>query len=234
MNPQEMPQNIISAPVQSKPSLKLLIVAALILTIGGIGFGTFGIVSSKSANKEIIELKNTIAQQKDELERFTNGDVKTEEEITENENGETIKTIIKTVTEKSSSDYIYIGEWGIKVKIPGDLAVSGYSKGLNSLCINGISISDTHTKTYPEFSLINKNADGLGCINRESDISTIETAAAQVVYSYEDENTNHKFYLVYSHPQAVYSIEKDEQDWEIESTRIVQNMLTDKNNFEQF
>lgn len=195
--------------------LKITTAIACIAAICGIGFGVFGMIQSAQKDNQISDLK---AQIKDD-----NGTVITVEtpksEATAND-GTTATVADSTIINENAKDYIYIGEWGAKIKIPENLKGISYiydNHSRLSLCVNGIAKGGQYA---PEFADIRKNTGGLGCIAQYFDSELTEEQKQTASFSSGD------FYLVYSHPQAVYSIDKDEQNWEVESVNLIQEMLT--------
>lgn len=145
------------------------------------------------------------------------------------------KTITKTVTveaekseevAQSSPDYIYIGEWGIKIKKPADLKNISYSFNNGILYLTGIK-STQEVATVPEFAQIEKMS--LGALSRIA-INEQTEEADPCTSAYQDEN----YKYCYSHNQDVYSTDETNKNLEVESANLIQTMLTTKENYSKF
>lgn len=194
---------------KSNKGLKIATAIACIMAVCGIGFGVYGMMQSAQKDSQISDLKVQINE-----DDGTTTTIETPKNETATNDGTAI-----TINE-DTKDYIYIGEWGAKIKIPENLKGISYiynNHSRLSLCVSGIANGGQYA---PEFADIHKNTDGLGCIAQYFDSELTEEQKQTASFSSGD------FYLVYSHPQAVYSVDKDEQNWEVESTNLIQEMLT--------
>lgn len=156
----------------------------------------------KSLNEQLVEKEATIAELRGD-ETVAEGEA---EEIAES--GEVVKT----------NKYLYVGEWGLKFKIPAGLVAMEYIfeiKGAPTLCVSGVKVGGQYA---PEFADITKNT--LGCVSQM--VKGAERIGGAVVYS------DDQYEYVYYHPQAVYTpaTDKEEQQWEVDSTALVQELLT--------
>ena len=195
--------------------LKIATAIACIVAVCGIGFGVYGMIQSLQKDSQISNLK---AQIKEDDGTITT--IETPEIETVTNNGTTITITDPTMSKENTKDYLYIGEWGVKIKIPENLKGISYiydNHSRFSLCVNGIANGGHYA---PDFADIHKNTDGLGCIAQYFDSELTEEQKQTASFS------NGEFYLVYSHPQAVYSIDKGEQNWEVDSANLIQEMLT--------
>ncbi len=200
---------------KSGNDLKIAMAIVCILAVCGIGFGVYGMMQSFQKDSQISDLK---AQIKEDDGTIT--PIETPEIETATDKGTTITTTDPTMSIENTKDYIYIGEWGVKIKIPENLKGISYiynNHSRLSLCVNGIANGGQYA---PDFADIHKNTDGLGCIAQYFNNELTEEQKQAASFS------NGEFSLVYSHPQAVYSIDKDEQNWEVDSVDLIQEMLT--------
>lgn len=200
---------------KSGNGLKIATAIACIVAVCGIGFGVYGMMKSPQKDSQISDLKVQIKE-----DDGTITTIETPEIETATNNGTTITITDPTMSKENTKDYIYIGEWGVKIKIPENLKGISYiydNHSRLSLCVNGIANSGQYA---PDFADIHKNTDGLGCIAQYFDSELTEEQKQTASFS------NGEFYLVYSHPQAVYSIDKGEQNWEVDSVNLIQEMLT--------
>ena len=200
---------------KSGNGLKIATVIACAVAVCGIGFGVYGMMQSSQKDSQISDLKVQIKEDDGTITTIETPEIET------TTNNETTVTITdSTMSKENTKDYIYIGECGVKIKIPENLKGISYiydNHSRLSLCVNGIANGCQYA---PEFADIHKNTDGLGCIMQYFDSELTEEQKQTASFSNDD------FYLVYSHPQAVYSVDKDEQNWEVESTNLIQEMLT--------
>ena len=86
--------------------LKIALVIAIILAIGGIGFGVFEMMQANQKNDEIAELKKN----KNPVDKPSTTD-----------------KVSTTSGPYISGNYFYVPEWGWKFKIPEDLTGIGFS-----------------------------------------------------------------------------------------------------------
>lgn len=195
--------------------LKIATAIACIVAVCGIGLGVYGMIQSSQKDNQISDLKVQIKEGDGTVTT-----IETPEIETTTDNGTTITITDSTIINEDTKDYIYIGAWGAKIKIPENLKGISYiydNHSRLSLCVNGIANGGQYA---PEFADIHKNTDGLGCIMQYFDSELTEEQKQTASFS------NGDFYLIYSHPQAVYSVDKDEQNWEVESVNLIQEMLT--------
>ena len=212
----ETPMSPAVAPEKKKNNGMLLgLILCIVLAIGGIGFGVWMMMDSNtqkdSLNKQISDLRK---QNNDLLEQV--GDNNTTINI-DTDDGDV-----------DTADYIYVGEWGVKIKIPENLKKVSYvinawgNSDDKSLCVSGVTGDDGR---LPDFANLYENFPGLGCIALESKDSTDQPLNATRVFS--DDLYNY----VYSGPQAVYSTSDEEVDWEVESVQLVKEMLSNQENY---
>jgi len=138
----------------------------------------------------------------------------------------------------ASKNYIYIGEWGIKIRIPTKLSQVSYvfesvylgsdtaesePKMQQTVCVYGVP--NTFTGTYtPDFANPDQNTR-LGCLTRhDTEIKTASTSVGKIG----------DYYYYYIHPQFVASTNLEEQKLEIEAVDLIKQMLTNKNNITRF
>lgn len=181
-------------------------IVLLILAIGGIGFGIWAMMDGGTQKtnyeKQISDLR---AQNAELLEK-----VGEDEEI-------------------NTEDYIYINEWGLKIKIPENLkAISyRYTYGVNSTSVAfwGAFCSE-QCNYYPDFVDPHKNSSGLGTIIRYPK-GTEVSPASQPVLVFSDDEYDYR----YAHVQAVYSTDQSEIDHETGTVDLITKMLSDSESY---
>ena len=210
-------------PVENKQKggngLKITTVIACVVAVCGIGFGVYGMMQSSEKDSQISNLKSQISTLNDKPSLM--------EDATNN----------TSVVNDDSKDYIYVGEWGIKIKIPDGLEYVDYSFEN--------SISDGNNE-YPEdystilFSGIASSSDKTSAKEflRQSRVNRCYTAwisrtpksnfeiRGQLIY--EDDNYNYS----YMHSQATCSDGAvGSTTAESDGNSLIINMLTDSSNY---
>ena len=197
----------------------LAIVFLLIVAAGGVGFGVWAMMDG-NAQKDVLNSQiSALKQQNSELQdKLGNG-------------GDTIINIDADGNEVNTADYIYVGEWGLKIKIPENLEDINYvylGDGYAGLCTTvGVSAA------------IAKNGSGVpsfvkSSVESNSYLGYIQRCPLDVEYEYYSSTVSvedDEFRYYYNHPQDVYSIDEAEKSWETESVDLIQSMLTNMENY---
>lgn len=199
-----------------------LIVLAIV-ALGGIGFGVWAMVDgnnqTRTLNNQISDLKKTNSELTEKLSR------QEEKPVVDNE----VIIDADTATKVNSEDYIYVGEWGLKIKIPENLDKVSYmfeqygdvAGGGAGLVVSGVRGYDGH---LPGFADLNENASGLGHVHRVLDGQECGSGNTKV---FSSDGYNY----CYSHPQALFSIGDELIGLEAESTALVTSMLNNAENY---
>lgn len=154
----------------------------------------------------------------------------TEEESTTSEDEESTTTTPK--------DYLYISDWGYKIRIPKNLSITSYTFINGVLCVNGVK--KQQYQTLPAFADIQRNR--LGCIYRTlvSDAATVTDDSEEDDGYYDDESsspaneptfTKNGYDYWFSAPASLYTQAIAEAEWEIESSKLIREMLTTPGNY---
>ncbi len=199
------------------------LILCLLLAAGGIGFGVWawmdGNTQKDTLNSQIAELK----KQNNELRDKLNSKPEVEEDVTVD---------VETDSNVNTTDYIYVGEWGYKIKIPEGLDMVSYALeqhndgdyGLTTtLAVSGVRGYDGR---LPDFANMNKNVDGLSTVIRVQIGTEIYPASAPVLIFSDDEYS----YYCYN-PQGRYSVGDEEIGLEDRTVQLIQNMLKDAGNW---
>lgn len=215
-----------------------LTVAAVLFGIFSIAFGAFELTQHIAAQDEIDVLRAEV-EEKDQTITKLGAQLGL---VVDGYNNPNYTAPGPNDIKIASSDYIYIGEWGIKIKIPSTLkSVSYLFDNLEytadtisyrpHLVIAGLSQDST---SYPGFANLAVNPSGLGAISRYrlSDTTLDSDEKSQLLEQavYKDK----EYFYVYSHPQAVFSSDSDARQQELVITKLIQNMLTNPNNYSTF
>lgn len=235
-NVDEEPISQPSAPAPSatnfsseKPKKKSNVVTLLLVLIAlcGVGFGVYGIMFAPGMNKKCESPKDlTVKIQSEDGSTIT---LETDK-ISTSSDGKTI-TIADTKSESSSKDYIYIGEWGLKIKIPETLKNVSYTfkqgHDTQGLTVTGAPADAEISESF--WLTLNKDAI-FGGITRIKKDTCDESAGPCGAIVYEDDEYEYR----YSHPQSVYSTEQADIDLETKSVSLIEEMFRNKENYSKF
>ena len=107
------------APVKGKKKngsgLIIAMVFVILLAAGGIGFGVWAMMDGNQQKEELNSQISSLKKQNSELMEKIDNSTDTMDDVTD-----------KTVDTK---EYIYVGEWGVKIRIPEGLSYVGYKYG---------------------------------------------------------------------------------------------------------
>lgn len=148
---------------KSGNGLKIATAIASVVAVCGIGFGIYGMIQSSQKDSQISDLKVQIKE-----DDGTITTIETPEIETNTDNGTTVTITDSNVKNENTEDYIYIGEWGIKVKIPEGLYIYDYKVKLAEttdftwydnaphIVVSGFTKQLTASPTIPEecYSLV--------------------------------------------------------------------------------
>ena len=191
-----------------------------ILAAGGIGFGVWAMMDGNSRaqkkDEQILQLQSQLAEKSEVV-------IEDDTTVVDDEGGDSATS----TSVANTADYIYVGEWGLKIKKPDNLTITGYVysmlPGYTSVKITG----NTNGGQYlPGFADMSEQSPWLGIVSRYpkgTEMSPMSPPA--LVFSDE------QYDYYYTHPQMVISTEESEKQWEVESTDAVQRMLSNKDNY---
>jgi hypothetical protein len=146
--------------------------------------------------------------------------------------GDTIINIGADGNEVNTADYIYVGEWGLKIRIPEGLNKVSYAfkqnGGLDRVEGSTVTVSGTVGDNLSDFANMYKNNSPLGAINRilkGAYGDGLDCQYSSLVFSDDDYN------YCYEHPQSVYSTSQEEQDLEVKTADLIEQMLNNAENY---
>ena len=204
-----------SQPKHADTAKNLMIISVVlgVVAVIGIALGIWGLADSMNAH--------------DSLEKATaalNNDEKIISKI-EDETGVKINSTDDVPDYNAVSGYIYLSEWGIKIKMPDDLHEVSYildQKYRPQICFNGLETSVTNV--FPAFADIDRNPGGMGCLTR---VETSEGNADDKGYSFgELAYTSGKYNYFYEAPKKTFAETASEQGLEKTAVQLIKNMLT--------
>jgi hypothetical protein len=215
------PMQAAPAPKKKSSATMLSIVLLLILALGGIGFGVWAFMDKNDQvdklNKQIQDLRNSTSS------------------VTPEPDEPTGATLI------ADDGYIYVSEWGLKVKIADGLNYVSYSfkhsGGADQTESTMLAIWATTADTLSDFANPYKNNDSLGAIGRTKK-GTYEAMGytenngcgmdAGLVFSDDEYN-----YCVEG-PQVTYSTAEEDVALEVSSSSLIKTMLETEDNYSEF
>ena len=199
----------------------LAIVLLLIVAAGGVGFGVWAMMDGNAQKDALNSQISALKQQNNDLQdKLYNG-------------GDTVINIDADGNETNTADYIYVGEWGLKIKIPENLVSVNYTVGFEDgdqmVKVTGVSKPDGSGWILPDFADISKNVSGLGMVARYPKGTEMPAASgSQLIFSDDD----YDYY--YYHRQVAYSIDinnENDLDWETKTIDIITDMLLNAENY---
>lgn len=210
-NPMANPTLPPSAPSADKgdKTFKIATIIVSVIALAGIGFGVYGMLQSTQKDTDITSLKTQVQNLNTAL-------------AAANDNTPDNTTPDDTTTE-DTQDYIYVGEWGIKIKIPENLKnvsyeVSNYdnddSAGTN-LCVTGATTG--HGDQKPSFIKYVLSESAFVCVTKLTKATENDERLSGMVDKY-----------VIQGPQAITGDGTD-ADWEVESVNAIKEMLSTDN-----
>ncbi len=219
---------------QKKHTTLILVIILVILALIGAGVGVFALISNMDNGDDR-------ADQTQQTPVVGDKTTDTEPE-TSNVADSEVSSQAPTQGESSSTDYIYIGEWGIKIKIPENLKQVSYLfsnfDNREALYINGLTSSAQYV---PSFADASQHSSGLGALGRHHVSEVVEGEAkvgGQVSISDEKINPGEivfvdgDYFYTYLSPQAVKSENEQDRALELETAEIIKLML--QNNISKF
>ena len=193
-------------PVQIKDdnAMKKIMILMIILALFAIGGMFFGMTMLISKNQEVGKLNETISEQKFQLEKDSNIGV--------------------TAPDTNTNDYIYVGQWGLKIKVPEGIRLMGYdferNNGNESLWVTGIR---SESESVPSFIPSVLQSGGLASVAR-----TVEGYGfpyGRLIFTYG----GYDYY--YTPSQVTYSTDEYDIALENEARELVGTMLTNAENY---
>ena len=214
------------------------LILCLVLAIGGVGFGVWAMMDG---NTRVDELNNRIdilqAKNSEYMENLAelcddgnendgDGEESFDDEKNDDDGGESV------ISDSTNGDgYIYIEEWGLKIKIPENLKIISYKYGFDGehteFVIWGVDCSATWGCQYfPDFANSDKNEYGIGNIVRYYKNEELSEQSAPTLL-FSDDKYNYYGY----HPQAIWSSSEWEIGWESDSTKLIWYILKNPDNY---
>lgn len=190
-----------------------------IFAVGGIGFGVWAMLDGNARvdnlDKQISSLKT---QNSELMEKLDETPVESED----------VTLDIDTEVSVDTANYIYVGEWGLKVKVPDTLEVVTYTYDYgDSYTMLGVSGATKDGQSIPDFAKIGNCM--LGAVDRFSK-TNVEMGVVPDYYG-DPFMSDDEYSYYYSEPQAVCTEDQNSQQWEVSTVDIIKNMLSNSDNY---
>lgn len=204
-----------------KPGKGLIagMIVCAILAVAGIGFGVWAMMDG---NAKTDELNSQVAKSNAQVAQLQK---QNEELIEEAKNAKGSGSSSDVDESVNSADYIYIGEWGIKIKMPEDLNVINYSLSDGDTYGEYLSVSGAKEKNNgvtPKFAHLDMFSGSI--VRSNSDDGFYPYGI--LVYT---DNAGKKYY--YEGPNGIPDLpEEDYKLWE-EVKELLKESLTNPENF---
>lgn len=180
------------------------------------GLSIWGLIASVNRDNELTKIKSIVNSQSEIISAV------------EESTGVTIASPKDVPTYRSTHGYIYLDDWGIKIKVPEDLTSVSYiydQKYHPSICFNGLKKG---VQYFPAFADIAQNTGGMGCLVR---IGTSEGNSDQDGRSFGTlvftDNNGYNYF--YADPSRVFSQDAAEQGLEQTAVQLIKTMLSGNN-----
>lgn len=199
----------------------IALICVSVLAVVGIGFSVYAFLNSSKKDQEISDLKVQIQTQSGTMTTMETPEIQTT-----TEDGSSIVI--------SPENFVYIPEWGIKIKIVDGLHVFGSGLHINqdgfiSFGIAGTDCRDNaRCQSAPLFASV-YDGPQLAALTRTPEGSA-EGGDTNMIYGQKVITLDGYDYF-YNHPQAVFSTNPTEQQWEADTVALIQEMLTNTDNY---
>lgn len=231
-----VPPSVASAGSAGKAKKKvnkstIAIIVSAIVACAGIGFGIFEMILHGEANQKTSALAEEL-DQKNEALKQAEDKLGAQIEVTPDEGKEEI-TDVKV---SAARDYIYVGEWGIKIKIPDNLTSVSYvftrAEADDGLYITAVTKGGQYVPSFLANSL--NRGTGLVAIGRYRK-DAVQASSMEIGSDVSDSAGNFLGNIVYVDDEYVFTYSRgngimsdnnqSDMEWERESTAAVEEMV---------
>ena len=211
--PNTQPAANVHDPAKTAKNLTIVSIILGIVAVIGVILGIFGLIDSMATHDDLVAAEAQLATNNAVISKI---ETQTNTKITSPDSVPDYAPI---------TGYIYIPEWGIKIKIPDNLHQVSYivdQKYRPQICFNGLESSVTNV--FPAFADVDRNPGGMGCLTR---VDINEGRSTSDGYSFgELVFTDNGYNYFYDDPDHLYSSDAAEQGLEQNAIQIIKNMLT--------
>ena len=218
--PAEQPEEPNPMTLGPKKASKGGIIAAIlfaIIAVGGVGFGVWTMMDSKTKEEQLNSQIDALKKTNNELmDKIAEGGSEEEPGT-----GATVDT----------ENYIYVGEWGMKIKISDGLKRVSYGIRQTDIVSGGsfLWVWGNVDERLPGFANPSENSSPLGVIGRLpiANLNGADCHADTFELVFSDDEYNY----CYSHPQGVYSDGDEELGYEKMATELIERILKDEGSY---
>ncbi|MBQ9017375.1 hypothetical protein IJ103_04040 [Candidatus Saccharibacteria bacterium] len=208
-------------PEQMTKRFMILSIVLGVLAIIGIGLGIYGLIDASNTRDALDTTTKSLNSANSIISKISQ------------DTGKTIKSVADVPDYVAITDYLYLPEWNIKIKLDSrlsDLSFTLDEKYRPEICFTG---HETGLSYFPAFADIDKNPTGMGCLVR---VKTAEGASDENGLSF---GTNVYTYGEYSYyyrrdNNFVFSDNDAEKGLEATAVELIKNMLTIPGNVEHY
>ena len=208
-----------SKPKKKSSAVALGMLCMTIAALAGIAFGVWAMMDSESKKDELKSQISSLKTENAELKNNTNMIVDDAEETVDIETG---------YENVDSTDYIYVGDWGLKIGISDELELVTYSYDHGgAYTVLSVSGATKDGQTVPDFAMLSNCK--LGVVERYSNYN-VESGIVPSYYG-DPFMSDDEYSYYYSGPQALCTSTPDYSQWELDSAEAIKDMLTDRDNY---
>ena len=214
------PKKELTAEQMTKRFMILSIILG-VLAIIGIGLGIFGLIDASNTRDNL----ETATKSLNNMTAIIN-------KVSE-DTGKTIRTVADVPDYTPLTNYLYLPEWNIKIKLDARLQNLSFTldeKYRPEICFTG---HEANLSYFPPFADIAKNPTGMGCLMR---VKTSEGQSDENGYSFGTEIYTYGEYNYFYRrdPNFVFSDNDTEKGLEATAVELIKNMLTIPGNVEHY
>lgn len=216
-----------NTPKKKSNVMLILVILFALLAAGGIGFGVWAMMDGNSRVEEAKKQCNsyeTKCNVPDDNKSDNNSD------DNNNDNGGSANT-----DSSDSAKYLYVNDWGVKIKIPDSLMVLSYKYRLDDIMYNThleLAGADKNGQDAPDFADIDKCSLGIVTRISKDKVNDDHLPASGSFGTLIMSKGNYNFY--YNGPQAVCTEDESQTQREVNTVQIIKDMLTNSNNYVNF
>lgn len=209
---------------------KIAIAILAILALAGIGFGVYEMLQANQAKQQLSDLKIEVKNADGSTTTLETDKIEVKDDI---------KTVVITdSTAINPEEYIYLGQYGIKIKIPDTIKSVTYATSKYGAYIGARSINDASENVdfRDDFSNLLYNPYGVGafsivdnpdkCAMGEIDVEGDPGSGIRCKIVVKN-SAGKEIGIRYEHPQAVYATSEDQKKLEVEAVGLVEKWLQD-------
>ena len=208
-------------PEQMTKRFMILSIVLGFLAIVGIGLGIYGLIDASNTRDNLDSTTKTLNTMTEIVNKIRQ------------DTGKNILSVADVPDYVVLTDYLYLPEWNIKIKLDSrlsDLSFTLDEKYRPEICFTG---HETGLSYFPAFADIDKNPTGMGCLMRvkTSEGNSDENGLSFGTNVYTSGEYN---YFYRKDPNFVFSESEAEKGLEATAVELIKNMLVIPGNVEHY